>query len=121
MNREFQEEFEKHLGNMAHGYIAITDPEVPWDVKLEHIETAKKSYITCKEYFKDEADNLHRWFYNSTCVFKSPITDGYIEVCINGSDHLFEFLSFCKKQNTKEYDEEYLQYLEYLISYSEMD
>ena len=121
MNKDYQEEFENHLGIMARGRISMSDPHMPWDVKLEHIEAAKKAHMTCKEFFKDEANNLHRWLYTSTCVFKSPITDGYIEVFINGSEQLFEFLSFCKKQNTNEYDELYFDYLEHLILYSEID
>ena len=121
MNKKFREEFELHLSNMAGGYNALTDPKVPLNVKLKRIEEAKESYEVCKEYFHDDADNLHRWYFGSKCVFITPITDCSVEVAIHDIDHLFDFLCFCKKQNTHEYDEEYFEYLGHLTLYREND
>lgn len=120
MNKDFQEEFELHLGNIAGGYCAMTDADMLWEEKQEHIEAARKSYQVCKKHFKDDADNLHRWHVGMPCVFKCPISDCEIEVIVPVSTiQLYNFLSFCKKQNSGEYDDEYFIQLECLMAYDE--
>ena len=115
-------EFEEHIVHIVTGCVVLNDDTLDISAKLEHIERGRESYQTCKKFFNDSGNNLHRWLVNQPLVFKNPVTDGYMELYIEDVclETFYKFLNFCKSQNTGETcNDEYLSALAELIALSE--
>ena len=98
-NMKFKD-FEEHMTLILDGCDSVGD-DIDISVKLERIDIGKRSYQLCKEYFKDEGNNLHRFLTGQLLVFKNPVTDGYMEILIDeGFEALYDFLEFCRLQNS---------------------
>ena len=109
-------DFEEHMTLILDGH-EILDEDVDMSKKLKCIELGRRSYQVCREYFKDEGNNLHRWLVGQPTVVKHPVTGEYMELIIEeGIEALHNLLEFCKLQNSgMTYDTEYFDSLMMLI------
>ena len=101
-------DFEEHMTLILDGHEILRE-DVDMSKKLECIELGRRSYQVCREYFKDEGNNLHRWLVGQPTVVKHPVTGDYMELIIEeGFEALHNLLEFCKLQNSGLiYDTEY--------------
>ena len=109
-------DFEEHMTLILNGHEILAE-DVDMSKKLECIELGRRSYQVCREYFKDEGNNLHRWLIGQPTVVKHPVTGDYMELIIEeGFEALHNLLEFCKLQNSGlTYDTEYFDALLMLI------
>ena len=109
-------DFEEHMTLIFDGHEILAE-DVDMSKKLRCIELGRRSYQVCREYFKDEGNNLHRWLVGQPTVVKHPVTGEYMELIIeDGIEALHNLLEFCKLQNSGlTYDVEYFDSLMMLI------
>ena len=113
-------DFEEHMALILDGCDVITE-DIDMSVKLERIDVGRRSYQLCKEYFKDDGNNIHRWLICLPLVFKHPVTNSYIQVNVKeGFEPLYNFLEFCRLQNSGlVFGDEYFETLTMLVQASE--
>lgn len=113
-------DFEEHMTLILDGCDAINE-EIDISVKLERIDVGRRSYQLCKEHFKDEANNIHRWLLGVPLVFKHPVTECYLGVQVKeGFAPLYNLLEFCRLQNSGfVYGDEYFDTMSILVQASE--
>ncbi len=113
-------DFEEHMTLILDGHEILAE-DVDMSKKLRCIELGRRSYQVCREYFKDEGNNLHRWLVGLPTVVRHPVTGDFMELIIEeGFEPLHNLLEFCKLQNSgMTYDIEYFETLTMIVKASE--
>ena len=113
-------DFEEHMTLILDVHEILRE-DVDMSKKLRCIELGRRSYQVCREYFKDEGNNLHRWLVGLPTVVRHPVTGDFMELIIEeGFEPLHNLLEFCKLQNSgMTYDIEYFETLTMIVQASE--
>jgi len=112
-----QHEFNHYMVAILNGMENKVGEDATGSTMKQH---SRWAYKECVKLFKDYDGNIKRWLNGRPCIIRNNDTQRIIEVEIgNDLEALYYFLIFCfKRNNHQKINDDFLNYLAYIISRS---